>query len=76
VELAPGDALFLYTDGLVEGLAGDEAAEAVLSGFLAGCVGRDAEAIADTVDRAMGDRAATARDDSAFMVARAPGSSG
>jgi PAS domain S-box-containing protein len=68
--LGPGDALFLYTDGVVAGLAGEEAAEALLSGFLAGCGGLDAEGIADSLDRALGDAATRHRDDSAFMVVR------
>ena len=70
VSLSPGDTLFMYTDGLVEGLAGDEGAEALLSGFLAGCSGQAAEGIADSVDRAMGDAADHPRDDSAFLIVR------
>lgn len=75
VRMEAGEALLLYTDGLVEGLAGDEGAEAVLRGFLADCAGLDAEAIGDAVDRALGDRAAPARDDSAFVVVRVEPSS-
>jgi PAS domain S-box-containing protein len=70
VPMGPGDTLFMYTDGLVEGLAGDEAAEALLRGFLADCSGQEAEAIADSLDRALGDAAVRPRDDSAFLVVR------
>jgi PAS domain S-box-containing protein len=75
VRVQAGEALLLYTDGLVEGLAGDEGAEAVLRGFLADCAGLDAESIADAVDRSLGDRATAARDDSAFVVVRVEPSS-
>lgn len=70
LSLGPGDALFLYTDGLVEGMAGDESAEALLRGFLAECAGADVETMAAAIDRAVSERTEAARDDSAFLVAR------
>lgn len=73
VSLGPGDALFLYTDGLVEGFAGDEEVEAVLRGFLAAAAGEAAEAMAISVERATKARGGAARDDSAFVIARVTG---
>jgi GAF domain-containing protein len=70
VTLGPGDALFLYTDGLVEGFAGDEGVEAVLRGFLAATVGEGAEGMAEIVERATTGEHGATRDDSAFVIAR------
>ena len=70
LSLGPGDTLFMYTDGLVEGMTGDESAEVLLRGFLAQSAGSDVETLAAAVDREVSDRTPVARDDAAFLVAR------
>jgi stage II sporulation SpoE-like protein len=63
VRLEPGDALVLATDG---------AAPGDLAGFLRGCAGRDAAAIAAAVeDRAVQAGGGRLRDDAAVVVLRA-----
>ncbi|WP_007514952.1 SpoIIE family protein phosphatase [Pseudofrankia saprophytica] len=74
VELHPGDALVLYTDGVVEARAGRELlGEQRLLEAVGGCAGMSAQGIADRV-RAAADRFAggNLRDDVAIVVIRVP----
>ena len=75
VELAPGDALVLVTDGVTEATAADRAAgPGRLVGLLAGYAGADAAAIAEAVERdALESQGGAARDDVAVLVARVRG---
>jgi PAS domain S-box-containing protein len=72
VELAPGDALILYTDGVVEASPADHAlAPERLAELLLTCVGRDAGAIAEAVERkALEVQDGRLRDDVAVVVLR------
>jgi sigma-B regulation protein RsbU (phosphoserine phosphatase) len=75
-ELAPGDALVFYTDGVTEAhqgrlLFGEERLAAVL----AGCAGSDAETVAEAIQRALLDFAeGPRRDDVAVLVLSVEGS--
>ena len=73
VELGPGDALVLVTDGVTEATAADRATgPGRLAALLAGCAGAGAGAIADAVERdALESQGGAARDDVAVLVARA-----
>jgi len=72
VELAAGDALVLYTDGVTE--ADRSAGPDRLATLLEGCAGADAGAIAETVERdALAAHGGPARDDVAIVVVRARG---
>jgi serine phosphatase RsbU (regulator of sigma subunit) len=75
VDLGPGDALVLVTDGVTEATAADRAAgPGRLTTLLAGCAGAGAGAIADAIERdAIESQGGTARDDVAVLVARALG---
>ncbi|HSL10774.1 MAG TPA: SpoIIE family protein phosphatase [Actinomycetota bacterium] len=68
-ELVPGDALVLFTDGLLDPRRSDPVDEDGLSLRLAGYAGRDARAIAEGLARSVGDPA-TAPDDVAIVVLR------
>jgi len=67
--LAPEDALVLFTDGLLEAVAGHgETDDGPIRRILATLAGRSAEEVADGLDAALG--ATTKRDDAAFLVVR------
>jgi PAS domain S-box-containing protein len=70
VELTPGDAVMLYTDGLLDTrwpLGMDERA---LSALLASCTGMDAGQIADRIRDAVTDLRGEAPDDTAVLILR------
>jgi serine phosphatase RsbU (regulator of sigma subunit) len=72
VELAPGDALVLYTDGVTE--ADRSAGPERLAAFLATRTGDGPAALAEAVERdALAAHAGPARDDVAVLVVRASG---
>ena len=76
IELLPGDALVLYTDGVTE--ADRTSGPERLVALLAGCAGADAAGIAESIERdALAAHDGAARDDVAVVVVRAdaPGAS-
>jgi PAS domain S-box-containing protein len=72
LELAPGDALVLFTDGVSEATPDDRAVGPTrLEALLGGCAGIDAAAIAEAVERdAVAAQGGRVRDDVAVLVAR------
>jgi serine phosphatase RsbU (regulator of sigma subunit) len=72
VVLAPGDAIVLYTDGVIEARRDQDIfGETRLLELLSGCAGQDARAIANTVRQAVGDFIpGLPRDDMAILVIR------
>lgn len=72
LDLGPGDALVLFTDGVVEAhRAGDLFGEERLAGILASCTERDATEIVDAVDGAVLEfQPEGPRDDVAILVLR------
>ena len=72
LELQPGDALMLYTDGLTDAYAPDRAlAPDDLAGLLAACAGRSASEIVDRMlQAALDDDSRQPRDDIALVVLR------
>jgi PAS domain S-box-containing protein len=78
IELGPGDALVLVTDGVTEATAADrESGPSRLAALLAAYAGAGAAAIAAAVERdALESQGGAARDDVAVLVARALGGGG
>jgi serine phosphatase RsbU (regulator of sigma subunit) len=78
LELEPGDALVLVTDGVTEATPADRASGPDrLLALLAGCAGAGAAAIAEAVERdALEAQGGAARDDVAVLVARVAGPGG
>lgn len=72
VVLGPGDAIVMYTDGVIEARRGDEIyGEERLLELLASCTDQDARAIANAVRQAVGDfLPGLPRDDMAILVLR------
>jgi PAS domain S-box-containing protein len=72
IELEAGDALVLYTDGVIEASPVDDAfGPARLSTFVRGCIGRDAPRIAEAIERqAVAVQGGRLRDDVAVVVVR------
>ena len=75
VHLSPGNALVLYTDGVVEARSPDGTffGEERLAALLRSCVGRGAQAIAGRVESTVSDfQENNLRDDVAVLVLRVP----
>jgi serine phosphatase RsbU (regulator of sigma subunit) len=72
VDLAPGDAMIVYTDGVTDASGFEEGTgERRLSEVLGTCVGLAAEEVADRIEREMlAPRASARRDDVAYVVVR------
>ncbi|WP_421120460.1 PP2C family protein-serine/threonine phosphatase [Aquihabitans daechungensis] len=72
IDLGPGDAVVLYTDGVTEARRGSELfGEARVVATLAPLAGATAEAMADGLEAAVADFRRSARDDTAILVIQA-----
>ncbi len=72
VELGPGDAVVLYTDGVTEARRGNELfGEARLLTALESLAGRPAEEMASGLEAAVADFRRSASDDTAILVLQA-----
>ncbi len=72
VDLTAGDLMIVYTDGVTDSPGFEEASgERRLAEVLAGCVGKPAAEIADTIEReVLAPRTEARRDDVAFVILR------
>lgn len=77
ITLGPGDALVLYTDGVVEArdASGDQFGQERLVALLATCAGRSAAGIARRIELAALAHSPTLSDDMAIVVVRSTGRS-
>jgi serine phosphatase RsbU (regulator of sigma subunit) len=74
VDLAPGDALVLHTDGLTDAYAGKVVSAEQLSAALRACAGRSAQGIVQGIENAVlpSDGPVAPRDDIVLLVVRLP----
>jgi integral membrane sensor domain MASE1 len=74
VDLAPGDALVLHTDGLTDAYAGKVVSAEQLSAALQACAGRSAQGIVQGIESAVlpGNGPVAPRDDIVLLVLRLP----
>jgi PAS domain S-box-containing protein len=75
LDLSPGEALVLFTDGVIEASPTDDRfGPDQLAAYLEGCVGRDASHVAQAIERqVLAVQEGLPRDDVAVMVVRAVG---
>jgi serine phosphatase RsbU (regulator of sigma subunit) len=71
VDLAPGEAIVLYTDGVTEAFGRESIEAGPLGELLQDCTGLDAATIAGRLEQAVGAGSALQRDDICILVVRA-----